>query len=308
MALCLASALATAQYRGSASRNAGIKPADGHTSFFTADEAAQALLRAAATDDTAALELLFGPSAREIVASGDSAQDKNRRAAFAVRAKKLMKVEVDPVDPKRATILVGEDAYPFPVPIVRLGGLWRFDPREGKAELPARRIGANEIDAIDLCAAYVEAQYASAAEDPEQSGVHRYAQRFISSPGKRDGLYWAAAPGVPASPIAGLVTEAAGEGYDVSVTTVPYHGYRFRILTRQGAQAPGGANDFLVPGPMIGGFGMIAWPAEHGASGIRTFIVNQAGIVYEKDLGPNTEAAAKALRLFKPDHSWKAVQ
>jgi hypothetical protein len=302
-----------AQQSNSASRSSGVKTvvktAAGQRSFSTAEQAAQALLAAAEAGDNAALLALFGPSGKEIVNSGDPVQDKNRRAAFIEKAKQRMKIEPDATNPKRATIAIGDDDFPFPVPVVESGGQWRFDTQQGRRELLARRIGGNELEAIKICNAYVMAQHQFAAEDQDRRGVHEYAQKFISSPGKKDGLYWDEAEGGPASPIADLVNQAAEEGYDTTgVKPVPYHGYYFRILKGQGPRAAGGATDYMVRGLMIGGFGLIAWPAEYGASGIKTFMVNQAGIVREKDLGPSTATAAKTMQTFNPGTSWKAVK
>ena len=280
----------------------------GPKSFRTPEAAAQALLTAAEKNDTAALLVLFGPEARDLLQSGDPVQDRNRRETFTERAKQKMTIQMAG-DSKRATIVIGEDSFPFPVPIVKSGSSWRFDVDHGKRELLARRIGSNEIDAIDLLAAYVAAQSQFASEDPEQSGVTQYAQRFFSSPHTRDGLYWPAAEGAPVSPVASLVNEAAQEGYDVSGDKpIPYHGYRFRILTAQGSRAGGGAKNYVHGGMMIGGFGLVAWPAEYGASGIKTFIVNQDGVIYEKDLGAHTAEAANAIRAFNPDPSWKVAK
>jgi len=278
-------------------------------SFSTAEAAAQALVQAAQNDDTATLLLLFGPKEKEIVASGDPVRDRSRRAAFVERARQSLKVQPVSADRDRAFILVGEDEFPFPIPIVKSGGRWRFDTQEGKHELLARRIGSNELDAIDFCHRFVDAEYQFAAEDHDGSGVRQYAQRFISSPGKKDGLYWPAPEGSSVSPIADLVTEAAEEGYDTSgVKPVPYHGYVFRFLTGQGANAQGGANEYMVHGLMIGGFGLIAWPVEYGTSGIKTFLVNQSGDVFEKDLGRGTPARVLAITTFDPDPTWKVVQ
>ena len=224
-------------------------------------------------------------------------------------AKHRMKLQPDPANPSMVVILIGLDDFPFPAPLVKTAGAWRFDTQKGKREMLARRIGSNELDAIDLCTTYVEAQRAFAAGDPEHSGVHQYARRLISSPGKKDGLYWPQAGNRPSSPIGELVTQAALEGYDTSgLQPVPYHGYFFRILTGQGPRARGGAQDYLVHGLMIGGFGLVAWPAEYRASGVKTFLVNQEGMVYEKDLGPSTHAVARAIKTFNPDSSWKEVK
>jgi hypothetical protein len=250
--------------------------------FTTAEEAAQALVGAAESGDENALGLLFGARSKEIVSSGDPVQDKNTRAAFVKAAKDSMTLKTDPVNQNRVLLLVGADNFEFPIPLVREDGLWSFDTKEGGKEILARRIGSNELDAISVCAEYVQTQREYAAEDSDESGVHQYAQKFISSPGQKDGLYWPAASGA-------------------------YHGYNFKILKAQGPDAPGGAKDYLVQGLMIGGFGLVAWPAEYGASGVMTFMVNQDGQVYEKDLGPNTEAAGQAMAAFNPDKTWSAV-
>jgi hypothetical protein len=287
----------------------GCGTATPQKSFSSAGAAAGVLLSAAEANDIAALNLLFGPNGKEILASGDPVQDQNRRAMFVERANQSMKVQPDPADSSRAVILIGEDDFPFAVPLRKTGGKWRFDTEDGKREVLARRIGGNELDAIRLCAAYVDAQEQFTAEDHDRSGVRQYAQRFISSPDKKDGLYWPQAEGTPASPIAELVTQAAAEGYDTSgEKPVPYHGYYYQILTGQGPNVPGGAGEYTVHGLMIGGFGLVGWPAEYGASGIKTFLVNQAGVVYEKDLGTNTSAQARAMKTFNPDSTWKAVQ
>jgi hypothetical protein len=278
-------------------------------SFSTAGAAAAALLSAAQAGDTAALDLMFGPNGKEILNSGDPVQDRDRRAMFVQRASRSMKVQTDPADSSRAVIVIGEDDFPFAVPLRKTRGKWRFDTEDGRREVRARRIGGNELDAIRLCTAYVDAQEKFTAEDHDPSGVRQYARRFISSPGARDGLYWPRNEGHAAGPIAELVTQAAREGYDTSgEKPVPYRGYYFRILTGQGSNVPGGAGDYSVHGLMIGGFGLVAWPAEYGVSGIKTFQVNQSGVVYEKDLGANTPAQARAMKTFNPDSTWRAVQ
>jgi Protein of unknown function (DUF2950) len=286
-----------------------IGSAAGQKSFPTAEAAARALLTAAQTNDIASLNLLFGDQGKEIVTSGDPVQDKNRRDLFVDLARRSLKVEPDPKDPSRFLILIGDDDFPFPVPLVKTGTEWKFDTVDGKRELLARRIGANELDAIDLCHKYVDAQYDFAAQDNDGSGVHQYAQRFISSPNKKDGLYWPAEEGSPTNPIADLVTQAAAEGYDTTGDKpVPYHGYYFHILTGEGPLAKGGQKDYLTHGLMIGGFGLVAWPVEYGVSGVKSFLVNQMGTVYEKDMGSKTPVLAKAIRTFNPDSAWKAVK
>jgi hypothetical protein len=293
--------LAVLLYEGGAS-------AEQQKSFSTPGAAAEALLSAAQAGDIAALNLLLGPDGKGILNSGDPVQDKNRRAMFVQRASQSMKVQPDPANSSRAIILIGEDDFPVAVPLRKTRGKWRFDTEAGKREVLARRIGGNELDAIRLCKAYVDEQEKFTAEDHDRSGVRQYAQRFISSPDKSDGLYWPRAESAPASPIAELVTQAAQEGYDTSgEKPVPYHGYYFQILTGQGPNAPGGAGDYTVNGLMIGGFGLVAWPAEYGASGIKTFLVNQSGVVYEKDLWTNTPVQAKGMKTFNPDSTWRAL-
>jgi hypothetical protein len=287
----------------------GYSVATEQKSFPTAQAAAQALVNAAEANDIAGLTAIFGSKGKQILDSGDPIQDRNRRAIFVQEARRSMKVEADPADPSRSFVLIGDDQFPFPVPIRQAAGRWRFDVQDGEREVLARRIGGNEIDAIRLATAYVAAQRQFAAEDHDRSGVHEYAMRFISSPGKRDGLYWSQAEGGPITPISDLVTQAAEEGYDTSgEKPVPYHGYRFQMLTGQGANAQGGAADYMVQGLLIGGFGLVACPIEYGVSGIQTFVVNQQGVVYEKDLGKATPALASTMKTFNPDSSWKAVQ
>ena len=277
--------------------------------FATPDEAAQALARAVEADDVNALMLLFGEGARDIIASGDAVQDRNQRAAFAARIRESLKLDKDTRDGNRVIILTGNDGDPFAVPLVRKAGRWRFDTGAGSTELLARRIGVNELSTIELCRGYVEAQQKYAMEDPAQSGIAVYAERFLSSPGKKDGLYWPAEAGGAVSPISVQITKAAAEGYSrKSEQRVPYHGYYYKILTEQGPHAPGGARDYVEKGLMLGGFALVAWPAEYGASGIKTFIVNQDGIVLEKDLGDKTTGIVRAMIAYDPDPTWHAAQ
>jgi hypothetical protein len=267
------------------------------------------LLSAAESPNDAALGALFGRAGKEIVSSGDPVQDRNRRAAFVERAKRNMDIKEEPGDPNRASIVTGEDDTLFPVPLVNSGGRWRFDVQQGKRELLARRISSNEADAIALCSTYVEAQHDYSIMEHDHSGVHQYAQRFMSSTGKEDGLFWEPTDDSMPSPLSDLIRQAAAEGYDTSRDApAPYHGYRYRILTGQGPGATGGTRDYLVDGLLIGGFGLIMWPAEYGVSGTRTFIVNQAGVIYERDLGPNTGAAVNRIKSYNPETSWRKVQ
>ena len=279
------------------------------TTFATADEAAKALARAVEADDVNALILLFGNDAGDVIASGDEVQDRNQRAAFAARIREGMKLEKERGNVERVVILTGKDGDPFAVPLVRKANGWRFDTDAGSTELLARRIGANELATIELCRGYVEAQQKYAQEDPAQNGIAVYAERFVSSPGKRDGLYWPVEPGGTVSPISSRITKAVTEGYrEKDERPVPYRGYYYKMLKAQGPHAPGGARNYVEKGLMLGGFALVAWPAEYGASGIKTFIVNQDGVVLEKDLGDKTTEITRAMIAYDPDPTWHPVQ
>jgi hypothetical protein len=273
--------------------------------FATPQEAAQAVVDAAEKNDTAALLKLFGPESADIVKSGDAAEDKDRRAEFAARAHEKLDVQIEPYNPSRAVIIAGNDKWPFPIPLARAKtGQWRFDPARGRVEILARRVGRDELVAIDVCRAYVEAQMEYASRDRNGNGVLDYAQKMVSSPGKKDGLYWEGESD-------NLVPKSFGEAASAIAggkTGTPYHGYYFRILTAQGPEAEGGAHPYVVKGQMIGGFALIAYPAKYGDSGIKTFIVNHRGVVYEKDMGPATTTAAAQTMRFNPDRTWHAVQ
>jgi len=282
-------------------------PGEGQRAFATPREAARALLVAAEADDVAELAKIFGPDAEEVLNSGDGVADSNSRAQFVKTAKISMKEKINPANPNRATLLIGSDSFPFPIGLVRTAGRWHFDTAEGKTEILARRIGANELDAIAACKAYVDAQYDYATEDRNKNGIPEYARKLISSPGTRDGLFW---PGTDAPPteFAAEVQRAQSAGYrKEGDKPTPYHGYYFRILLAQGPKARGGALDYVQHGSMIGGFGLVAWPVEHGVSGVKTFLVNHDGITYEKDLGPSTSALAEAMTAFNPDKTWRRV-
>jgi len=274
--------------------------------FATPQEAAQALIDAAARNDGAAMLKLFGAAGKDIVESGDAAEDKRMREGFAARAHAKMEVQPEPGNPDRATLVVGDNDWPFPVPLVRKNGQWYFDAAQGRMEILARRIGRHELTAIDVCRGYVEAQMEYAAHDRDADGILEYAQKIISSPGKKDGLYSEGEPDnlVPKSFADAAAAMLLAEGKK----PVPYHGYYFHILKAQGPDAPGGAMDYVVKGEMIGGFALVARPAEYGVSGIKTFLVSHHGTVYEKDLGPATETLARAMTRFNPDKTWKAVE
>jgi hypothetical protein len=276
------------------------------TTFATPDEAARALIDAARNNDTAAMLKLFGPEGKDIVQSGDAAADKAAREEFASRAAAIMKIETEPGNSDRATLVVGQNEWPFPVPLIRTKGRWAFDAAEGRLEVLARRIGRNEMNAIEVCRGYVEAQMEYAAHDRDADGVLEYAQKIISSPGKKDGLYWEGEPDTLApkafADAAAALLQAQGK------KAVPYHGYYFHILKAQGPDAPGGPVDYVIKGKMIGGFALVAWPDEYSVSGVKTFIVNHQGVVYEKDLGAGTSTLARQMTTFSPGKGWTKVE
>jgi hypothetical protein len=276
------------------------------STFATPKEAAQTLVDAAAQNDTAAMLKLFGPTGKDIVESGDPAEDKRMREEFVTRARTKMQVEVDSGNPNWATLVVGDNDWPLPVPLIRKDGKWHFDAARGRMQILARRIGRNELTAIDVCRGYVEAQMAYASHDHDGDGNLEYAQRIISMPGKKNGLYEEGESEnlVPKSFADAAAALLQGE----SKKPVPYYGYYFHVLKAQGPDAPGGAMDYVVKGEMIGGFAMVAWPAEYGVSGIKTFLVSHHGTVYEKDLGATTATLARAMTRFNPDKTWSAVE
>jgi len=274
-------------------------------SFASAEEAAQALAAAAKADDTTAMLAVLGKDAQPLISSGDPVADEKVRERF-VHAYDEAHVLVQSADGK--TILqIGKDNWPFPIPLVDTAGAWHFDSAAGKEEILDRRIGANELSAIQACLAYVDAQREYYQRNPEHAALLQYAQKLSSSPGKRDGLYWAVKDSEDESPLGPVFARARAEGYAGSGTSAPYHGYYFHILTAQGAAAAGGAYDYLAHGKMIGGFGLVAYPAQWDVSGVMTFIVNHDGVVFQKDIGPHTAAAARAIKVFNPDDTWKAV-
>ena len=246
---------------------------------------------------------LFGEDGRDLVSSADTVQDKNRVAAFAAMADEKTTVTVDPNTKLRAVLSVGNDDWPFPVPMVKRNGKWSFDSKQGHDEIQFRRIGANELDAIQICRGFVEAQVEYASEIHDDSGVNQYAQKIISSPGRRDGLYWTNADGTAGGPISEPVARAIAEGY--SPQNRGYHGYYFKVLKGQGPAARLGQMDYVVKGIMIGGFALVAVPAEYRVTGVKTFIVSYDGIVYEKDLGTDSLKIAKDMERYNPDKTWR---
>ncbi len=264
--------------------------------FATPQEAIQATIEASEHNDTTALWQIFGTESKNIVESGDTAADQKDRAEFVRLAHEKTQVNPDPANPDRVTFSIGSEDWPFPVPLERTNGRWSFDSATGALEILAHRIGENELNVVDACRGFAEAEMEYAAKTHDGSSVLQYAERIMSSSGKQDGLYWGGSDSlVPQS-----FAEAASSGQ-------PYHGYYFRILTSQGANAPGGAFSYIVDNKMIGGFALIAWPVEYGVSGVQTFMISHDGIVYEKDLGPGTAAQAQQVTQFDPDNSWHQV-
>ena len=277
--------------------------ASAQQAFKTPDEAASALVDAAKAGDPKAIVTVLGPDGEDIVSSGDEVADAATRQKFvaAYDAKHQIAMEGD----SKATMVIGLEDFPVPIPLVRKDGMWRFDTAAGRQEILARRIGKNELDAIQACLAYVDAQNDYAEKDRTGAGINTYAQRIISQPGKKDGLYWPSSQGDEASPLGEFVAQATAQGYRVGGGRTPYHGYYFKILTRQGPAAPGGELDYVVRGKMIGGFALVAYPAEYRNSGVMTFIVSHAGDVFQKDLGPATARLAERMTSFNPDKSWQ---
>jgi hypothetical protein len=276
----------------------------GQKSFKTPEAAVQALIKAAQAKDTQALLGLFGPLGKPIIESGDPVADKNARDNFLANYKAKNSLDKSVAD--TATLNVGEDEWPFPIPIVKKDGTWYFDSAAGAEELINRRVGENELATIQSCLAYVDAQREFYLRNVQKDPMQHFANKLISSPGKKDGLYWPAAENEPQSPLGEEFASARAEGYlqPDAPKGAPFHGYIYRLLTSQGPDAPGGPYDYLVNGEMFGGFGLIAFPAEYGSSGVMTFIVNQDGVVYSRNLGPNTQRVAMGVVEFNPDSMW----
>jgi hypothetical protein len=273
--------------------------------FDTPQQAADALVEAAEKFDVAALTQIFGPDGDDVVFTGEYAQDRKHAADFAAEAHEKKSVSMDPKTGKRAFLLVGNEDWPFPVPLVKTGEKWFFDSKAGLQELIYRRIGANELDAIEVCGGYVEAQDEYATRQRKLYDVSQYAQRIISTAGKQDGLAWQDPSGKWEGPIGENIARAIEEGF--TSTSEPYHGYFFKILKGQGPAAPLGEMDYVVKGIMIGGFALVAAPAEYEVTGVHTFIVSNDGVVYEKDLGSTTLDQFKKMERFNPDKSWTPV-
>lgn len=280
--------------------------ASGAETFDSADKAADALVVAAQKFDVPTLITLVGKQGEDLILTGEFAQDRERAQEFAALARTKKQVAMDPKTDGRAFLLVGEEDWPFPLPIVKRAGRWSFDAAAGRQEMIWRRLGSNELDAIEVCHGFVEAQFDYAYRKRQEYEVAQYAQHVISSPGKQDGLAWQNADGSWDGPIGEKIAHAIEQGYDVKAE--PYRGYFFKVLKAQGQDAPLGAMDYVVEGVMIGGFALVAAPAEYGETGLKTFMVSNTGVVYEKDLGPGTLDAFQKMERFNPDKSWSVVE
>jgi hypothetical protein len=273
--------------------------------FASPEEAVGAMVKALNSNDLKALEAIFGPGSRDLLTSGDPVADQSGRERFLKLYGERSRLEQTADE---VVLSIGSEDWPFPIPLVKKDGLWVFDTEEGREEILARRIGRNELDAIQVCLAYVDAQREYALKDRDADGLLQYAQKLRSDKGMKNGLYWDVKEDEKQSPLDPLFAAAQEKGYSVEASgghPDPYYGYYYRILKGQGKNAPGGAYDYVVKGQMIGGFALIAYPAKYTSSGIMTFMVNQDGVVYQKDLGRNTEKAARAMKLFNPDNTWK---
>lgn len=307
--LALAAMLAGSVPLAAAAAAAGDVPTPPPAATFASPEdAIAALIEALKAGDQAALGRVLGPGSAALLRSGDPVEDAHERGSFLKAYAARHELVTEPAG--TVVLHVGDNDWPLPIPILRSGEGWHFDAQRGAQEIIDRRIGRDEIAAISVCLAYVDAQrdYFDLVKASTGTGV--YAQRLVSTAGKRDGLYWPPAPGTPDSPLQALVSAAVGEGYPgalVAGKPIPYRGYHFRVLTAQGSAVPGGARDYMVKGRMTGGFALLAWPARYGASGIVSFVVGPDGIVFQKDLGPTTPERAAAISRFDPDLSWARI-
>ena len=276
-------------------------------SFSSAEEAVKAAIAAARSNNDKELLAIFGAQAKEILFSGDTVADKQRRAQFIAAYDEKNRLATKGED---TILIVGKQEWPFPIPVVKKGQSWVFDTEKGKEEILNRRIGENELNTIQVMLAIVDAEREYAIKDRNRDGLLEYAQKFISDPGKKNGLYWEAKQGEPQSPFGPAMVRARSEGYkkQESGGPPPYHGYYYKILTAQGKDAPGGAYSYLVKGKMIGGFAVVAYPAQYDNSGVMTFIVNHEGKVFQKNLGPNTPSIAKSMKEYNPDKTWTEVK
>jgi len=275
--------------------------------FNTPKEAADALVQAADPFDVAALTEVLGPESADVISSEDPVADKNKAMAFAAKAKEKSDIEMDTKNPNRAILTVGNDDFPVPIPIVKQKGKWVFDMKAGRQEILNRRIGTNELDAIAICRGFAEAQEAYSEAKHDDSKVNQYAQKIVSTPGKHDGLAWQNSDGTWGGPVGETIAKALQEGYTQKERPQPFHGYYYKVLKGQGPAAPKGEMDFVVEGAMIGGFALAAAPAQYRVTGVKTLIVGPSGVVYEKDLGPQTLKAFEAMDRYNPDKTWKST-
>jgi hypothetical protein len=306
VALAQQPATQTSSAPAASSGQSAASPTVHGKSFDTPQQAANALIAAAGTFDETTLVEIFGPDGEGVVFTGELPQDRQRAADFAAEAREKTSVSVDPKSGNRAFVLVGNEEWPFPVPIVKSTNKWYFDSRAGKQEMLYRRIGANELSAINICEGYVEAQYDFAFRRRNEYAVSQYAQHIIAPSGTKDGLAWQDTDGSWAGPIGEKIARAIEEGY--TTKNEPYHGYYFKVLKGQGPAAPLGAMNYVVEGIMIGGFALVAAPAEYRVTGVKTFIVSYDGVVYERDFGPATLEQFKKMEIFNPDSSWTPTQ
>jgi hypothetical protein len=285
--------------------SATMAAAAAERSFASPQEGVDALAQAMKTNDQTALRAMFGPDADTLINSGDAVADAHKRNVFNTAYAESNRLDVEGA--AQATLVIGKDEWPMPIPLVKEGGRWHFDTQKGANEILARRIGRNELSAMKTCLAIMDAEREYATRDLDADGVPEYAAHFVSEPGKRDGLYWPTSGTETPSPLGALLAAAADEGYTQSGerTLEPYNGYYYRILTRQGNNAKGGARDYEVKGKLMGGLALLAYPARYGASGVATFIVSDDGAIYEKNLGPETQAIVSAITAFDPGAGWK---
>ncbi len=301
-ALCCVLTLLSSSLLFAQAKPTEISP-QGQKPFNSSQEAGEALVQAAGSYDLAALKQILGADGEDLVASEDTVQDKNILSGFAAQAHEKTSITVDPKNPNRAILAVGNNDWPMPIPIVKRNGKWLFDTKAGRQEMIFRRIGSNELDAIQICRGFVDAQREYAMEKHDNAEVNQYAQRVISTPGKHDGLVWRNPDGSLGGPISESIADAIQQGYTDKAK--PYHGYFFKILKGQGPAAPLGRLDFVVEGAMIGGFAMAAAPADYRVTGVKSFIVDYNGIVYQKDSGPDSLKIFRAMELYNPDSTWK---
>ena len=280
----------------------------GQKTYTSVEEASQALVEALKANDEAALLRILGPDGKEIISSGDPVEDKSNRAEFVEKYQKMHRLVMEPDG--TTTLYIGAENWPTPIPLVHKGGSWYFDTAAGKNEILYRRVGRNELAVIQVCHELVDAEKEYYGQPHDGDLGKEYAPKLFSAPHKHDGLYWEAGSGEPESPIGPMLASAAAEGYthEPDQGPQPFQGYFFRILTRQDGKAPGGARSYIVNGKMTGGFAFLAYPAEYRSTGVMTFIVDQDGIVYEKDLGPHTDQTARAMTGYACDSTWRKAE